>query len=676
MAGISSLGIGSGLDLSGLVDKLVASEGQAASSRFDRQEANFQGKLSALGLFKSALSDFKSAQKGLLSIADFQTISASSGNSDLYTVTADKDAQVGQHSVEVQDLARSQKLATKAFSDITSVVGSGTLTFRFGKYDSGANTFTANPQQIAQSVVIDPANNTLSGIRDAVNNADIGVRASIVDDGTGQRLVFSSAKTGAENSLEITVSNDLDTNDQDDAGLSQLAFDPTAAGLGSGKNLTETVAAKDAVLVVDGLTITRPENSISGVIEGLSLELKSAAPGTTTDLTVSQESGTVTNKVKEFIGDFNVLLESLDKLSHYDPDSGSAGALLGDSAIRGIEFKIRNILGDAVSGLSGGVVSLADIGISTQKDGTLKLDSAKLESAVSADPNAVARLFSESGNSSDSLIRFSGAQADSISGNYAIDITQLATQGAYTGAATSGFPLTIDSSNDTLSVKVDGVDSATVSLTQGSYNTEAELAAELQNRINGDAAISAAGASVTVSFQSGQLQISSDRYGSASTVEITSVGANSAATLGLSAGTGISGVDVAGTINGVQASGSGQTLTGSGSAAGISADVLGGSLGARGDLSFSRGVSSKLDSLLSGFLDSDSVIDSRISSLNDRIERIGEQRTQQSRRLSSFQARLVSQFSALDTLISQLQTTGSFLTQQLSSLPGFTKQDG
>ncbi len=675
MPGISSLGIGSGLDLSGLVQKLVAAEGQAKSVRFDRRESDFRAELSALGIFKNALSEFKEAQQELLSIGNFQTISAESGDSSLYSVAAGEDAQIGRHSIEIQSLARSQKLASKAFGSNTTAVGSGTLTFRFGGYDSGTNSFTPSPQGSVQIVTIDPANNTLSGIRDAVNHANFGVRASIVDDGTGQRLVFSSVATGAQNGLEITVGNDLDGNDQDDAGLSQLAYDPTAAGSGSGKNLIETVAAKDALLVVDGLTVTRAGNTVEGVIQGVTLDLKSAAPGTTTDLTITKDAGTVTTKVREFVENFNSLISSLNELGEYNAETKKAGPLLGDSSVRGIESKIRSILTGAVTGLNGGVASLADIGITTQADGTLKLDGSKLQSAVNVDPDTVARLFSESGQVTDSLIRFTGSEKGSIPGVYPIEITQLATQGIFSGTAVGGFPLTIDNTNDTLSIKVDGVASATIPLTQGSYNSADELVAELQNRINSDTALAAADAKVTVSFQSGRFEITSSRFGSASTVEITGVGAGSLASLGLTVGAGTNGVDAAGTVNGTQAIGAGQTLTGTGDASGLSIDVLGGALGYRGDLSFARGVAAKLDVLINSFLDDDSVIDSRIGGLNDSISAIGEQRVELDRRLASLEARLVSQFTALDTLLGQLQQTSSFLNQQLSNLPGFGKQN-
>ncbi|MGR9106098.1 MAG: flagellar filament capping protein FliD [Gammaproteobacteria bacterium] len=673
MPGISSLGIGSGLDLSGLVQKLVAAEAQPRTLEFDRREANIQAELSALGVFKSALSDFKVAQQGLLSFGALPNVSAESGDANLYTATAGENAQVGQHSIEVQRLAASQRLASKAFSSASELVGSGTLTFRFGTYDSGTNTFTPNSGKSVQTVVIDPANNTVSAIRDAVNTANIGVRASIVDDGTGQRLVFSSLATGAENSLEITVSNDLDGNDQDDTGLSQLAYDPSAAGVDSGKNLTETVAAKDALLVVDGLSVTRPENTVEGVIQGVTLELKSASPGSTTNLTIKQDPEKTSSLVNQFVENFNKLITSLDQLSHYNSETRQAGPLFGSSAVRSIESKIRNILSNGVAGLSGGVVSLADIGIRTQSDGTLKLDSAKLAAALAADPNAVARLFSSSGQVTDSLLRFSGSQDASIPGQYSIEITQLATRGAYSGAPLGSFPVTVDNSNDHLSIRVDGVDSGPIALTQGSYNSGKEIAAELQNRINSDAALAAAGVSVRVAFQSGRLEITSDRYGSASSVEITEIGTGSSSSLGISLGAGTSGVDVAGSINGVQAEGSGQTLKGTGNAAGLSIDVLGGALGDRGNLSFSRGVSAQFDALVARFLDKDSTVDSRISRLQHNISDIEEQRLRLNRQLTSYQDRLTSQFTALDNLLGQLQATSNFLTQQLSNLPGFGK---
>ena len=208
------------------------------------------------------------------------------------------------------------------------------MTFRFGDYDNGSNTFTPNVDKTEQSVTIDASNNSLRGIRDAVNNAEIGVTVSIVDDGSGKRLVFSSDNSGVDNSLEITVSEDPADNDFDNSGLSQLAYDPTGS-LGNGRNLSETVAAQDALLEIDGLSITRSSNTVSGVIDGVTLELKSEDVDTTATLTISSDNSVINRKVGDFVGSFNALQSTFKNLTQVNPDTGTAGELLGDSFLRG-----------------------------------------------------------------------------------------------------------------------------------------------------------------------------------------------------------------------------------------------------------------------------------------------------------------------------------------------------
>lgn len=672
MASIISSGIGSGLDINGLVTQLVAAEGQPASLRLNRQEAVLQAKLSATGVLKSALAEFQSAMQGLADLSKFQSVTATSGNSDLFTAAAADGAVAGAHSVKVVNLAQAQKLASKAFTNSTDAVGTGTLTFSFGTYNSTANTFTANPDKASQSVVIGSANNSLEGIRDAVNKAGIGVTASIVDDGSGKRLVFASNDSGVANSLKITVSGDSVGSNVDDAGLSQLAFDPTAAGLGSGKNLTETVAAKDAKIEVDGLTITRPNNTITGVIEGVTLTLKKEDATSTVSLSVAKNPALVSTKVGEFVSSFNKLKNVLKNLTKFDAKTGEKGELLGDATLRGIEAQIRRLFTAPVEGVTGSFRSLASIGITTQSDGALKLDTTALTKAIDADSDAVARLFAKSGVTTDALVKFSTSTDASLAGTFAVNLTQLATQGKLTGSATAGFPLTIDGANDNFTLKVDGISSGTISLTQGSFASGAALAAEIQSRVNGDGALKAAGASVAVSFVTNHFEITSTRYGSASKVEILTVDSNSSS-LGFSAGAGADGVDVAGTLGGVAATGSGQTLTGTGAAAGIAITVLGGALGERGAVSFARGVSVKLDALLKETLGADSGLTSKIEGLNKQISRIGDQREILDRRLTALQERFRAQFTALDSLLGRLQSTSTFLAQQLASLPGARK---
>jgi flagellar hook-associated protein 2 len=676
MTSITSMGIGSGLDINGLLGKLMAAESEAPTKRLDRQEAQLQAKLSAHGTLKGALVDFQGALTGLRSLSALQGRTATSSNTAVFTATAFSNATAGTHSITVTKLAQTHKLASEAFNDTTAAMGTGVLTFEFGTFSGG--TFAPNADKTTQTVSINAANNSLQGIRDAVNNAHIGVTVSLVNDGTGYRLVFSSADSGAANSLRVTVS-DGDGNHVDSAGLSQLAYDPLGV-LGSGKNLSETMEARDAELEVDGLPIKSASNTVTGAIAGITLNLlDDPATGNAGTLTVAQDRGRVTSAVEGFVSKYNSLVETFNTLSNYDPETQRAGILLGDATVRGMASQSRRVLGEAVQGLSGPFRSLADIGITTNSDGTLTLDSDKLAAALDAGFDNVGRIFAAGGRPSDSLLRYVSSTSATPAGQYAVEITQLATQGSYAGGTVPGisFPLITNTDNDTFAIKVDGVQSSTISLTQGTYASGADLAVEIQSRINGDSALDAAGASVSVSYDSdnSRFVITSTRYGSASTVELTAVDTASATTLGFLVGAGTAGLDVAGTIGGAAAKGSGRILTGTENAAGLAIEVLGGSTGARGTVEFSRGIADRLDTLISGFLDSDGTIETATEALNARIEDIGEQREALSARLAAVEERYRSQFTALDMLLGRMRATSDYLTQQLEMLPGAGGED-
>ncbi|ABA58823.1 Flagellar hook-associated protein 2 [Nitrosococcus oceani ATCC 19707] len=672
---ITSTGIGSGLDVESLVNQLVAAEGRPQQLRLNRQEAKMQATLSAMGTLKSELASFKDAVSKLDSPSAFQAIKASVGNRDLLTASAAAKAATGTYSVEVQQLAQAQKLASKAFADSSAALGTGTLSFRFGSYDNNTNTFTGNPDRTAQIVTIDSAHNSLSGIRDAVNEADIGVQANIINDGTGDRLVFTAQTMGLANSLEITVS-DEDGNNLDESGLSQLAYDPTGADSGSGKSLTETVAAQDARLVVDGLTVTRPQNTITGMIEGVTLELNSAELDSPTTLTVAADGHIASKSVNGFVEAFNSLAKTLNSLSSYNPETQEKGPLLGDASLRGIENRLRRVASDTVTGLSGPYRTLADIGITTQRDGTLKLDESKLQQVVESDPEAVARLFTGGGSSSDPLVRFVEATDEAQAGEFAVNVTQPATQGKYTGNvfSGSGSPITIDADNDEFTLKVDGGEAVMISLTQQTYNDGMALAQEIQSQINVNPTLSGAGSQVTIEFINDRFEIRSSRYGSGSNVEILALDPSpsetTTQTLGLTVKSGNAGEDVAGTIGAQAATGSGRFLTGSDRAEGIRLEILGESSGARGSISFSRGVAAHLNTYLDQVLDSEGFLENRIDGLNHRIGDFSEQREDLVQRLDAIEKRYRAQFTVLDSLLGQLQTTSSFLSQQIANLPG------
>lgn len=364
---LTSSGIGSGLDIDSLVTQLVRAEGQAPSLRLNKREANFQADLSAIGQLKSALSEFRSSLGHLKDQEAFQPRSASSSDSSLFTATADNTAVSGVYNLEVLTLAQAEKVRSNSFTDSdTEIIGTGTLDISLG-----ASTF---------QIVVDSSNNTLEGIRDAINAAsdNPGITASVINVDGGPQLVLDSDTIGASNTITVAATDD-DTGD---------GFDLTRL---DSANLTVSEAAQDATFNLDNQLVTSSSNSISDVITGVTIDLKKAEVGTTETLTVEQNTGAVSAKVKSFAGAYNKLADALKELSKYDPETKVAGALQGDPTLRGFEATIRNILTDSVEGLTFG--TLAEMGVTTDENGHLKVDSAQLDKVMADDFTAVSELF-------------------------------------------------------------------------------------------------------------------------------------------------------------------------------------------------------------------------------------------------------------------------------------------
>jgi len=188
---IQASGIGSGLDVSGLVDKLMTIEQQPLTA-LDNKKAAVNVQIGAYATFRSSLSSFQSTLSTLEDPTAYNAAKVTVGDATVATASATSGADAGDHTLEVTDLAQAQRIKSGTFQAITDTVGTGTLTFNFGSYDTNANTFTSNADKGAKTVTIDSAHATLSGVRDAINKANIGVTASIVNDGTGFRLVVGS----------------------------------------------------------------------------------------------------------------------------------------------------------------------------------------------------------------------------------------------------------------------------------------------------------------------------------------------------------------------------------------------------------------------------------------------------------------------------------------------------
>ena len=654
MANISSLGIGSGVLTSDLVDQLVQAERSPTENRLAQKTEQTQSLISAYGTLRSAITELRLPMRQLSAPDNMKAFSANSSNEDISVSVDSAKANRGTYSVEVTSLASAQALASRdVFADRDSTsVGQGALTLSVGN-----NT---------TNITIDNSNDTLQGLANAINEADAGVSAGVIDTGNGFQLVLSADETGTDNAVSISVSGDSGGTDTDNQGLSRFAFN---SGMDADSGLNETIAASDAVMKINGVEVTRSTNNFENVIDGLTFDI--AATGTSI-VKVQQDYGAVADRVAGFVEKFNSLQGTIDSLAGFNAEAGVGGLLTGDSTVRGIQNQLRQILTRVVPGLEGASIrSLADVGITTNfETGGLEFDRARFVEQLKNNPQDVTALFAEQGRTSDSQVEFIRSGVNTEPGKYDINITQAATRGGLTGSSAVTAPVTIDGTNDELTFLINGETSVSLQLTQQTYSTAQELADEIQSQFNASNGLNASGASVQVAVGAGgELTFTSSQYGSDSNVSISSAEDGSA--YGLEPATGVVGLDVAGTIGGRAANGDGQLLSvvgGSGGASGLQVQVLGDQTGNRGSITFVEGVAERTVDLVTRFVGADGAIESRTEGLSRDLERIQEDQIRLEERIAAYRERLVSQFTAADSLISQLNSTQDFVSQQLAAL--------
>jgi len=764
MASIQSLGIGSGLLTNELADDIIAAEREPIEARLDNEQTLVEARISAYGEISSAVSSFSASLQSLTLPTSFSASDASSSSEHLVSATASAVASAGTYQVEVDSLAQNHSLASRAYDELDDIVGSGNLTFRFGTIDFGQDQsylgFEVNPDSVTKSLTIDSSNNTLAGIRDAINEADFGVQATIVDDGSGFRLLFSTTEGGVSNSMEIVATGDaglqalnhnltsqaaaadvitaqgsldlsagagldiasrafsidykgtllnvvipsdgainstatavaaiqnaLDAqlsasgfnagdviaNGTDDllsfstasnaigeslevisdgssaniegtntlsngfdfsannasfsiaingaaaqaividgnalsredtvqlvnqalvnAGLgadveatlnanNELVFATIATGTASsiaisnvdavgtaassqlglsvasanGLNgfgldtnegavtgsagLTQTIAAQDANLQVNGLSVTRGSNLVTGVIGGTTLNLKALTSGPVT-ISVAKDPDAIVEKIQGFVEAYNGLKTLYDELTAFVPDAGANGQgsiLMGDSTLRSVVSRIDSMLRSTINSGSGSIRSFAQIGITTDQhnDFQLTFDSATFQNKFSTNSEDIVALFANAGSGSDAQLKYVSSSSSTQAGNYDVEITRLATIGTYTGLAVddlSSGNIVIDDNNDEFRIRLNGIE-ASVQLIQGTYATAVELGQQIQQQINSASIYSAGNHSATVTYnsESKNFEFSSNIYGSTSNIEILSGDSNIADTMGI-----------------------------------------------------------------------------------------------------------------------------------------------
>jgi flagellar hook-associated protein 2 len=373
MATITSLGVGSGLDLNTIVTQLVALE-RKPLQQMQQKASDLNSKISLYGTVTSLFSSLQTASNKLTDPALWRKAAVSSGDTTVVAAVGSDGAAAGNYAVTVQALASNQTVASATASSAASdLVGAGTLTLELGTWSADSSAFQTKAGGSPLSLEI-TASDTLSSVRDKINAAGAGVTASLINDTSGVRLSVRSDSSGAANGFRLAVS-DADGSASDSAGLSRFAYDPAAAVNG----LALKQPAANAQATVNGIALESDSNDISGAITGLTLNLRKVS-STPVNITATRDRESVLGTIKSFAEAYNALASYLNQQTKYDVSAKTGGPLQGDSAATGLQAQLRSVLNTA-SGASPLFARLSNLGLESQRDGTLTINQTKLDAA-------------------------------------------------------------------------------------------------------------------------------------------------------------------------------------------------------------------------------------------------------------------------------------------------------
>ena len=370
---------GSVIDVNSLVSQLVAATEAPQEQLIANQTQQVTAQITALGTLKGALSTFQQSLAALQTPSAFQLETATSSDQTAFTASATSGAPEGTYNVAISALATAQQLLSGPV-DATTAPGAGTLSLSLG-----GTSFTLN---VAST-------DTLADIAASINSAagNPGISATVLQGSDGAHLLLSSAQTGAANTLQVTET-DGGTN------LAALTYSSTNTA-----NYTQESAAQDAAFSISGVNFTSATNTVSDAMSGVTLNLLSTTTSTTTGttsttpvtpttLTVATDSTTIESNIQSFVTAYNALQSTFSQLGGYDSSSGTAGPMMGNAALTGIQNQVQDALYSIVDTGSSTYNTLASIGITTQSDGSLSLNSQTLANALGTNFSAVSQLFS------------------------------------------------------------------------------------------------------------------------------------------------------------------------------------------------------------------------------------------------------------------------------------------
>lgn len=697
---ISALGGGSGINTTSLVEGLIAAERMPKETQLTTRQEKLDLQLSGYGVMASALSTL---QESVTLLGDSDTFNSKgvsfTDNTVLTPTSVDADALAGEYQVVVTGLARSQSLSSGQYEAMTDPVGKGEMQISFGSWDGGS--FTDGGDEATASITIDDSNNTLQGLRDAINDADVGVQASIIQTGDEYQLQIT-APAGASNELSIEVIEEGttagDAENVDATGLSLFAFNE------SGEQLASNQEGADATLTVNGMEVTRESNKITDVIHGLEFTLNKVDPAETVTFTITDDTYAAETAVRDFVTAYNDFFATMEKLTDRSatPDTENEvydGSLASDPSARSVLTQVRTMLRQSVTGLTGDYSALSNVGIMTTLEGDLEINEDRFTAAFEDHFDEVVDLFNASTNTTDSRVQVLNYKTTTAAGAYPVEIGTDPAKGYIDGGnfvtntewpETSGGNKKYDkidndwqgstftaTGNDyTFKVSIDGTESETITLT-GDFTTVEQLREALEDQINTDATLKAAGVALDVEFNDGgggaddSFSFISRSWGSDSVVSFTEASANMA-NMGVTVASGTNGVDVAGTIDGETGFGSGNILlppVGS-DLAGLSLRVLpDASSAADVEVTYSRGFGVELSNLINSLLADQGLIDRREENINSELEDIEDDMSALDDRMARRTIALEAQFIAMERIIASMSETEGMLDGLTDRLP-------
>lgn len=500
-----------------------------------------------------------------------------------------------------------------------------------------------------QDVTIDLSVDSLDTIRDRINSDVTGVTASVVSEEVDGETVFR---------LQIVGDSGTPTFEDDNNVLQTLGI--LREGFADVKQ-----QALDATVTVDGVTITRSTNSLDDVIAGVSMELLEADLDETITLTIERDYDAVVTQVRNFIGSYNRVASMINEAQSYDTETNTGGLLFGDAAILNLEDGLHRVMANLITVPGGDPVLLSSVGITTDSDGKLVVDSSDLLEALENDPNAVARMFGMNTVASTSDIEFVSATEttrDSGANGYVVNITQAAEQATAT-SATLASGITVDEI-----LKFD--DTYPVTLTAGMSLTEA------RDHLN--SWFQTFNMAYEASVDGNQLVINHEVYGSDYEVAVSSSldqGAGGTDLGGATAGqtATYAGLDVEGTINGEDCSGRGQFLSGlddNETTVGLTLRITAATTGDIGTITIAKGAAQRLADYTTLLTSSDyGMITNGVDSLEDSMEGIDDEIELVSERVGRYVDRLRSQFLLMERNLAQASALDLYMTGQINALP-------